>query len=144
MVSGGVVEVAQYGAGVCVDGGDQSRSIDSDGAVTGHGARMAPLRTASSDVSCLYAAVGLAVAGGVAPELLEMSGFLVASAASLSTSPAELIVMVVDFLLLSIRACSGVLGLRLTSRDSRILTSATVFFVALFIVLVVVRFKSLG
>jgi hypothetical protein len=73
-----------------------------------------------------------------------MSGFLVASAASLSTSPAELIVMVVDFLLLSIRACSGVLGLRLTSRDSRILTSATVFFVALFIVLVVVRFKSLG
>jgi hypothetical protein len=73
-----------------------------------------------------------------------MNGVLLASAASLSTSPAELVLLIVDILLLSLRASSGVLGVMLTQPVSRMLTSSTIFLTLLFFVLVAVRFISLA
>lgn len=73
-----------------------------------------------------------------------MGDVLISSAASLSISPAELILLIVCIVLFSLRAWSGVLGVTLARGVSQLLTSATTFLVVLFLVLVVIRFKALG
>jgi hypothetical protein len=73
-----------------------------------------------------------------------MSNVLLASAASLSSSPVELVILVASIILLSLRTWIGVTGVVLTQRASQLLTSTTLFLILVFFVLVYVRFRALG
>lgn len=73
-----------------------------------------------------------------------MSNVLLASAASLSTSPVELVILVASIILLSLRTWIGVTGVVLTQRATQLLTSTTLFLILVFFVLVYVRFRALG
>ncbi len=73
-----------------------------------------------------------------------MIDVLLASASSLATSPAELTVLVACIVLLSLRAWSDVTDVALTRRVSQTLTYVTLLLVLLFVVLAVVRFRTLG
>jgi hypothetical protein len=73
-----------------------------------------------------------------------MSGVLLASARSLAASPAELVVLVVTVVLLSIRSWTSVAKVALTRRGTHLLTGLTVLMVVLFFLLVIFRFRTLG
>ena len=73
-----------------------------------------------------------------------MSNVLLASAASLSTSPVELVILVANIFLLSLRTWIGVTGVVLTQRATQLLTGTTLFLILIFFVLVYVRFRALG
>jgi hypothetical protein len=69
---------------------------------------------------------------------------LLASAASLANSPAELIDLIATIILLSLRSWIDVTNVGMTRRMNLWLTNLTLTLVVLFFVLVFFRFKTLG
>lgn len=73
-----------------------------------------------------------------------MSGFIVALSSHTASAGAVLVTLLASVVLLSLRAWSGASGFKLTRRVSLMLDGAVVILLVLFLVLVVVRFKTVG
>jgi hypothetical protein len=73
-----------------------------------------------------------------------MTDVQVMVAASLATSPLELIVLIATVIVLCVRAIVGITGVGITKRTSLIFTNVTLAMVAIFAILVVYRFRVLG
>jgi hypothetical protein len=92
----------------------------------------------------LFAITVAAVQGLLAIESFQVSAMLLASAASLANSPAELIDLITTIILLSLRSWIGVTNVGMTRRMNLWLTNLTITLVVLFFVLMFFRFKTLG
>jgi hypothetical protein len=73
-----------------------------------------------------------------------VNGLFIASSSALDSAPAVLTPLVASVILLSIRAWSGATGAPLTRRVALLLDGVIVVVLVLFIILVYVRFRTLG
>jgi len=73
-----------------------------------------------------------------------MSATFTASVAAFGSAPSVLVTLVASLIFLIVRAWRAVTGLILSRRVSLLLDAAIVVFLALFLVLVLVRFKTLA
>lgn len=73
-----------------------------------------------------------------------MSGLIVANASAIGASQVVFVALLAVIILLCVRAVSNVMGVTLTRAVSHMLDGSIVFSFLLFIVLVIVRFKTVG
>ncbi len=73
-----------------------------------------------------------------------MNGEFLIASGPLAGPPAVLVTMIACLLLLAVRAWAGTIGLALTRRVSLYVDGAIGIFFVLFVVFVIIRFKSLA
>ncbi|HVA71035.1 MAG TPA: hypothetical protein VNF08_06905 [Acidimicrobiales bacterium] len=73
-----------------------------------------------------------------------MNGVFFVASGALAAPPAVLVTMVASLILLAIRAWAGTVGLTLTRRVSLYVDGAIGIFFVLFVLFVIIRFKSLA